>query len=396
MKKWIALLLALVMCMSLCACGGKSDASNGSSADKTEGNTADTVTETVWVAQQSTDEFGDVTEDSETIITAPIEGDFSNTATASSDLGGSVTIFRYRNQFIPYFLLAEYNDHIATYTSSDLNEGIILKTKVNDSVQEYTLTGSAPNGALVLNDPSKAFTFYYELRKNQADMKCIIEIGSSKYNFTIKYGNLAQISEEVFGIPTDTFDSSSGEMSLAEAFFVLLTDDGIHSQEAGEVLKNNLERFKPMTDDEIMSEINGQFLKIDAETFTPYRDMFYAWWSIWDISSEESCRIMEMNFAEGRGFRPFPLEVRKEIVCEQSASDGQMILHRVDTDIEYTEQCYKVTDNLYVMMGVNSVGSMFVRLYVRLPYEIQSGDDAENFYDSIASVMSSDLKLIPN
>ena len=151
-----------------------------------------------------------------------------------------------------------------------------------------------------------------------------------------------------------------------------------------------------MTDDEIMSEINGQFLKIDAETFTPYRDMFYAWWSIWDISSEESCRIMEMNFEEGRGFRPFPLEVRKEIVCEQSASDGQMILHRVDTDIEYTEQCYKVTDNLYVMMGVNSVGSMFVRLYVRLPYEIQSGDDAENFYDSIASVMSSDLKLIPN
>lgn len=62
MKKFIALLLACLICFSFCACGEKH--------------------KNTWSITKTVDEFGDVTEESAEVITGVFTGTFSNTATA--------------------------------------------------------------------------------------------------------------------------------------------------------------------------------------------------------------------------------------------------------------------------------------------------------------------------
>ena len=88
--------MSAVMVLSVCACGGGSKPAETTSAEATTEETTSSAVETTvavvskkeghWKTELSLDEFGDITEESTPIISGYFEGDFSNTATLSSEL----------------------------------------------------------------------------------------------------------------------------------------------------------------------------------------------------------------------------------------------------------------------------------------------------------------------
>lgn len=196
MKKTISLLLALVMCLSLCACGGGNDTPETTEATEPE-TSIPVETEpslgTSWVLDYYVDDFGDKTDTP--YIKCVIEGDFSNTATMSSDLT-VVVFYDFKSEFPFSFRLMEYGDHKATYQSHD---EITIKMKVTEEytigafglvpneVKTTKLVGLAPNGDLMFkqDDFTVGDLLHTLLAKDAPEVRCIITIGNSKYNFTI-------------------------------------------------------------------------------------------------------------------------------------------------------------------------------------------------------------------
>ena len=212
MKKASSLFLTLCMVVSLMACGGEGATTNMPAfSDATAVNTSkDAETSTiselaeeptpaiVWYVEKTVDEFGDITADSKTILSANIEGNFSNTATTSSELSGAVH-FQHKSSSDHYYLsfdLLEYTDSPVTFYSS---EQMTLKAKVGETVFEYFLTGEEPNGSIVLGGLSSfdhsADILFNELYSGE-DIRCIIDIESSQYNFTLQSANFADLSNQ--------------------------------------------------------------------------------------------------------------------------------------------------------------------------------------------------------
>ena len=147
MKKVLSLVLALAICLSLCACGGNGEASKSSA-------TSDAVTEELsansWRIQLTKDEFGDITNSSSAVMYAPINGDFSNTATASSELAGCVYMVMGEEYPAFVFRLLEYGDTPATFSSYDV---ITQKIKIGDKIYENEgVFGTPPNSDLMTHD----------------------------------------------------------------------------------------------------------------------------------------------------------------------------------------------------------------------------------------------------
>lgn len=174
-----------------------------------------------WENTEVVDEFGDAT--GESAIRSVVSGTFSNTATAESDL--TVVAFitmgvpAYSSDFISdnatlisntltyptsaynvQFRLLEYDKTPATHLKSD---NMILKTKVGEDVEEYTLIGNEDNSDLLVNPVIMGETGFERngelLLKDLYegnDVRCIVEIGSSKYKFTLESGNFQKIIDE--------------------------------------------------------------------------------------------------------------------------------------------------------------------------------------------------------
>ncbi len=174
-----------------------------------------------WENTEVVDEFGDAT--GESAIRSVVSGTFSNTATAESDL--TVVAFitmgvpAYSSDFISdnatlisntltyptsaynvQFRLLEYDKTPATHLKSD---NMILKTKVGEDVEEYTLIGNEDNSDLLVNPVIMGETGFERngelLLKDLYegnDVRCIVEIGSSKYKFTLEAENFQKIIDE--------------------------------------------------------------------------------------------------------------------------------------------------------------------------------------------------------
>ena len=174
-----------------------------------------------WENTEVVDEFGDAT--GESAIRSVVSGTFSNTATAESDL--TVVAFitmgvpAYSSDFISdnatlisntltyptsaynvQFRLLEYDKTPATHLKSD---NMILKTKVGEDVEEYILIGNEDNSDLLVNPVIMGKTGFERngelLLKDLYegnDVRCIVEIGSSKYKFTLEAGNFQKIIDE--------------------------------------------------------------------------------------------------------------------------------------------------------------------------------------------------------
>ena len=174
-----------------------------------------------WENTEVVDEFGDAT--GESAIISVVSGNFSNTATAESDL--TVVAFitmgvpAYSSDFISdnatlisntltyptsaynvQFRLLEYDKTPATHLKSD---NMILKTKVGEDVEEYILIGNEDNSDLLVNPVIMGKTGFERngelLLKDLYegnDVRCIVEIGSSKYKFTLEAENFQKIIDE--------------------------------------------------------------------------------------------------------------------------------------------------------------------------------------------------------
>lgn len=174
-----------------------------------------------WENTEVVDEFGDAT--GESAIRSAVSGTFSNTATAESNL--TVVAFitmgvpAYSSDFISdnatlirntltyptsaynvQFRLLEYDKTPATHLKSD---NMILKTKVGENVEEYILIGNEDNSDLLVNPVIMGVTGFERngelLLKDLYegnDVRCIVEIGSSKYKFTLEAGNFQKIIDE--------------------------------------------------------------------------------------------------------------------------------------------------------------------------------------------------------
>ncbi len=185
MKKTISLLFVLMLCLSLCACGSQPDETAAETMPSTSAETTP-VLEPSWEVDYLVDDFGDSTD--KAYIKCSVVGNFSNTATANADL--SVLVFSVpaisNEEMKAYFAfrLLEYGDHPATYSAGD---DIILKIKIGDEITSCHLEGSSPNGDLILfNSGTKLYnTIHKTLGLGETDVRCIIEIGGSKYTFTI-------------------------------------------------------------------------------------------------------------------------------------------------------------------------------------------------------------------
>lgn len=282
-KRIISVLLVVVICLSFAAC------------DK-DGNDGEVKGDSkVWSVEQAIDEFGDIAEYSSAYVTAITIGDFSNTATTGSEL--TVGLYMLLKDGYPEFLirLLEYGDHKAAYTS---NSDISVKIKVDESIIEFhPVFNTPPNGDLMIYDSND--TLYAQLY-NGKDIKCVVTIDNSKYNFTIPGANFKDIcknegyvTKRMYFLETDKAVLygkakefiENGDYTNAIEYLEFLDGyedgksllfkavcDAYYSGDDTSAWKQffNVDTATPLTEDEIENIIVGQWRTREGDTYSIY------------------------------------------------------------------------------------------------------------------------------
>ena len=207
-----------------------------------------------WIAGQTVNEFGDVTEDSEAIIQTTMSGTFSNSATAESDL--LVTLSVFENKTMSFSLL-EYNSNPINFYSSD---EITLSTKIYGDTHDYTLTGD-PNKFTLYLEGLGAYVIYDSLERG-ADVECIITIGSSRYNFTILSENFAELSATAWD---DAITSTKS--------FITASLKCDQKEDCYNFINSHINAYKTLNAQEITDIIQGEWLQITIDTSS-----YDEWW----------------------------------------------------------------------------------------------------------------------
>lgn len=238
-KVWSIILISLIV-LSLTSCG--------ESESKNDGK---------WYFSQIVDEFGDVVKDGEKSLCVNFSGDFSNTATTKDNLTGSFSFRKNNAHYIAEISLLEYGNTPITYNT---NDKICIKTKIVDNTSEYLLTGESPKGNLFLgaNPHDYSADIVFNELYNGSDIRCIIYIGSSQYNFTLTSKNFSKICKE------EKFELASAEMTVDEAIAILLSDDLSLVDAAGDCLDEKYENFEILTNEELNKYLNGTFIEIST------------------------------------------------------------------------------------------------------------------------------------
>lgn len=212
--KLLSIFLACVLVMTVfSACGDSQSASadvsdnttshsesvqDNSEGAKTESDDLTTESEGLetknvfgdWFIEEYKDEFGDGT--GSTFCFTICEGSFSNTATSGSDLTAGIYFDASHHAFL--IRLLEYGNTNAAYSS---NSDISIKCKVGEYVFEDTPVGDAPNGELILSESNKSYKKFYDYLEKGEEIRIVIYIDNSKYNFSISgYGFRSAIAEQ--------------------------------------------------------------------------------------------------------------------------------------------------------------------------------------------------------
>jgi|GEM_PF-4125047 len=204
-----SIFIALLFSLAIAGCGsapGPDTGSQAQDADASEAQEQNSSTELSvgsWRMGLPTDDFGDVVEDGDPYIYQLFIGQFSNTATSGSDLSGQMIATRNldsADEWLVMFSLHEYGDAAATYTSGDQ---MTLKTKTSTgTTREYILIGTPPNGMV----GTVGTDFIEDLRREPDAVRCIIEIGSSRYEFSISSDGFDETIAEYEGVLSDKAD----------------------------------------------------------------------------------------------------------------------------------------------------------------------------------------------
>jgi len=179
MNRLFHVFLVIFSCVVFSACGS-SQANTGNESNKEAANyTENEKVYGAWYVEEYKDDFGDST--GSMFVYTMCEGTFENTATSGSDLAVGVYYDSSYNAFL--IRLLEYNDTKATYLSSS---DITMKCKVDEYIFEDALIGDAPNGDLIISENNKYYKTFYNYLDEGKEIRTIICIDNSKYNFTIR------------------------------------------------------------------------------------------------------------------------------------------------------------------------------------------------------------------
>lgn len=359
MKKITALLLAIVLCFSLCACGGS------------KGGT--------WTITKTVDEFGDVTENSAEVIAGVFEGTFSNTATAGSDLTVVVGIGKKAlfNHYLISFDLKEYNNTNATYLSSDT---ILFKTKINEEIITMDLTGTAPNGTLYLGSEDYSYNgdiIFNELLKGN-DVRCIINIGNSEYNFTLNSDNFVSLCSE------NGISEAVNELTVSEALHVMLTDAKEYIAEAEECIVNNLENFELLTSDRIEELSDGRFLAIGKPGSSYIGDLKVNGWQIYELSNKKNTLTWKGEYklserTNKRNYSPVSPQTLKISFENDKFTKG--------TDSGSSSyQCRKITDDILIHVVINGNTSSISQILFKTDSPASKLDVEKIINDNLSTI----------
>jgi hypothetical protein len=397
MKKRIALALAVALVLSLSSCGDSTESAASPSGEESAVSVVETATPAVseepvdnlaWGIQQTVDEFGDVTEDSETVLTSEIQGDFSNTATTSSELNVVVRFAKkpISGHYVAQFVLLEYGDTPATYLDSD---DLVLKTKVDDSITEYSLSGEAPNGSLFLG--LSDYNYDGDLLFNELyagkDIRCIINIESSQYNFTITSGNFATLSDE------NDFEATPAEMTISEAVAVFLNDDSKHATEAGECLKTHASDMNLLNSDTFTNSLNGAYLEISTGGYQGANDgEIYPIWYLQECTNttmQESAEITPEELGSNSGIYYREYQKRTNTALNEITIEGDNFVRIGD----FYYQIREVSEDIYLLCRGATKGE-FTRFSLLIPCnrEVENEDDFDSAFVSMRETLLTNLQ----
>lgn len=379
MKKALSLILVLAMCLSLCACGGENDTST-STPTPTQNTTTTEATEavsaTIWSVQQTVDEFGDVTADSATVIEAPISGDFSNTATASSELSGYVRFAKKPNSdhYIAQFVLLEYNDTPATYTSGDK---LTMKVKIGDTVTDFKLTGEVPNGSLFLGTPDFDYAADYLFDELYLgwDLRCIIYIGSSQYNFTIECSNFVELCD------AEGFPMAPAQMTAKEAVDIMVTENAQYMGAAVNFFTNNIDNLEIVNTDELTTALYGNFFEIQIDDFAPY-------WTVQNYDNNTRTQMVYLKYnAYGRSYEATSTSTTNGPGFRTEANLLTMIYKNGSTQ---SSQVRKLSDDIFVTYEPNDNGAYVIPAQLMIRYN-DSINGTKDVYDIMLPYIQNNL-----
>lgn len=339
MKKALSLVLALVLCLSLCACGNGNTTPNVT--ETAESSPSSATEQNVWKYAQIVDEFGDVITDSnQTSIYTSVSGDFSNTATNSSELSGSVfvvkTVGSGSTDWSVYFRLLEYGSSPVTYHADD---DLILKIKVDDTIEEYTLTGVAPNGDLRLGEDKIGNNPIYDYLYDGKDVRCVIYIGNSKYNFTVESNGFVNACVEAGYISQEKADidamSITSVSDVIESFYL-----HADSTKRNGYLAEHRTEYAIVPDSELSEMLDGYWMTVATNT-----------WGSWDMYKfSEDGIYVSYGYQDTKG------------VYHPSEGNGQKMSWYVDNGILYFSKANyevrKLMDGYYIANKANEDGTV--------------------------------------
>ena len=288
-----------------------------------------------WIFKESVDEFGDVQEDSPVILATVSSGEFSNTATTGSDL--SVGIFDWIpdisqmvSTHVIQMRLFEYKNVLATYLDSSK---MSMKVKVDDKISEFKITGTAPNGDIYLGLYDNGGDYVHDSLYYGKDVRCIIYIDNSQYNFTIPSSGFADIcaaAQEKQDIINEAARIKTGGM----AFNAFLNED--NTFEAYTYLKDSYESFPKLSTEEIKKEIKGDFFQISMSHSKPSVPIIISYWNIMNFSG--STKTQTYYFKEGKDTEQ---PEKTDFSTPYDVSNDQIME-------DYNYQIRKVADGYYV------------------------------------------------
>ena len=370
MKKNLALLsVCLMMACLLCACGG-------GGSDKA-----------VWSIEKSTDDFGDVTEDSYEAIASTIK----NSEASEKEFEGKVYFLK--NQIGGYlvgFTLNENGEKPVDFSGSVLT----LKVKLDDTIDEYSLACLPSGQQCVLGGQycdysgSKLFNALY----NGKNPRCILSVNDVSYQFELNSGNFNSLCKK------NKIDSAPEKMTTAEAVSIYVTDNGVYHWEAYYNLFNNLDNMPKLGSGSILEELKGRFVYIgfigDSVTVNG-KD--YSFPQIYEVEfADDKLTFLATYDMPGGTYKNMPsreYEEKKNPTSHSLSVQDDLLQAVYPNGNQENIYVYKLSDNIYLysICKENSTEHRNVSMLVR-----KSGSGEAGINTALNDAFEYDVPLVQN
>ena len=376
MKRTVAIILIIAMALSISACGStiNTDTSDISVSENT--SDADTAKMVSWALRQSVDEFGDVTADSKAQITSRFSGTFSNTATNESNLSGEIFFQQKDNSehYIAGFTLFEYEDKQATFFDSDEK---VLKVKIDDNIYTFPLQGVSPNGDLFVGVDAYDYSGDWLMLALSLgiDLRCIINLGSSQYSFSLNSDNIADLMTE------ENIPAPPAQMTARDALTAFLLEDIEGIVDAKNFFYDHINDYEIVTSEELENLLSGNnFFEVEIET-AYNNNLNYNSWVMMKYNHHERTQLSYVYRRPDTGASRI-FEASNYKPTGFSISNDKLFIG------DNTYEIRKITDDIYVRYNLDS-SRKTVDDYIMIRYNepVQSVSDVATMLATIIVLM---------